>query len=203
MPIKRPLPRFEEESEPDSADIKLITRIAVARDSGAMEVLYIRYRPRLVGFLHRLTHDNDLIEESYNDVMVRVWEKAHQYQGHSKVSSWIFSIAYRTCLRLVKKQKRRDTFFELVGQDLPEAEVVHEESSIDDELLNKQIKKLPAKQRLVIELCYFEGYSMDEIGKIVDVPVNTVKTRLHHARKKIRIALEREQTESIADMRGF
>ncbi len=170
-----------------------MSRIAADRDVAAMEAIYLRYRPRLVGFLRRLTRDDDLIEESYNDVMVAVWEKAHQYQARSKVSSWIFSIAYRSCLRMVKKQQRRDAVINLVGQELPEFEQALEEPEIDGELLRAAIKKLPAKQRLVVELCYFEGYSTEEIGAIVKCPVNTVKTRLHHARLKVRGLLEASQ----------
>lgn len=48
------------------------------------------------------------------------------------------------------------------------------------------VRALSSKQRMVIELCYFEGYSLQEISEIVKCPVNTVKTRLHHARNRIR-----------------
>ena len=165
-------------------------RIAQMRDNAAMERLYVRYRPRLMGFLRRLTFDEDVLEEAYNDVMVKVWDKAHQYQGRSKVSSWIFSIAYRTCLRMVKKQQRRDKIIELVGDDLPDFAEVGEQSNLDDKQIQAAVQRLPAKQRIVIELCYFEGYSIAEIGEIVRCPQNTVKTRLHHARKKIKQILE-------------
>jgi len=178
------------ESEVEAEDKALMARITQKRDAMAMEQLYVRYRPRLMGFLRRLTFDDDLIEEAYNDVMVKVWDKAHQYQGRSKVSSWIFSIAYRTCLRMVKKQQRRDKIIDLVGQDLPDFADASEESEVDDKLIQAAVQQLPAKQRIVIELCYFQGYSMEEIGQIVSCPQNTVKTRLHHARKKIRQMLE-------------
>lgn len=181
-------------SDTDPRDRALLSRIAENRDVVAMESIYVSYRPRLVGFLRRLTRDDDLIEESYNDVMVSVWEKAHQYQSRSKVSSWIFSIAYRSCLRMVKKQQRRDAVIDLVGQELPEIAETVAEPEVDSARIKILIKKLPAKQRLVIELCYFEGYSTEEIGVIVKAPVNTVKTRLHHARLKIRKLLEIERS---------
>ena len=92
-------------------------------------------------FLRRLTRDDELIEEAYNDVMVLVWEKAHQYQARSKVSSWIFSIAYRACLRMVKKQNRRDTFLELVGQDTPDIVEEAEDTSENFDHINAAIQK--------------------------------------------------------------
>lgn len=174
----------------DAADRELMERLAGCRDHAAMEQLYLRYRPRLLGFLRRLTDDQDVREEAYNDIMVKVWEKAHQYQGRSKVSSWIFSIAYRTCLRMVKKQQRRDKVIQLVGQDLPEIAQAEEDGQFDDKQIQAAVRGLPAKQRIVVELCYFEGYSLEEIGRIVKCPQSTVKTRLHYARKKIQQMLE-------------
>ena len=167
----------------DGEDRQLIQQIARSQDTNAMELLYQRYQPRLIPFLRRLTHDHALIEEVYNDVMFKIWQKASQFRGQSKVSSWIFSIAYRDCLRLVRRQKfRLDKLNELFLDESPS-----QTNNADNvEIINLALHKLSAKQRLTIELCYFYGYTMDEIALIVDCPVNTVKTRLHHARQKIR-----------------
>jgi len=181
-------------------DRATLQRIAADRDIVAMEQLYNEYRPRLTSFLRRLSRDDGLIEEAYNEVMIKVWEKAHQYQGRSKVSSWVFSIGHRTCLRMVVKQQKREQVVELAGDDLPEvadgssgfeSPLDAGDAAFDAAQMNAAIRKLPAKQRMVIELCYFEGYSTEEIGRIVDCPTNTVKTRLHHARKKIQSFLEK------------
>lgn len=184
----------EEEIQRDQVDRELIERIASSRDHTAMEALYVRYRPRLGGFLRRLTRDDGLIEEAYNDAMLKVWNKAHQYQGQSKVSSWIFSIAYRGCLRVVKKQKFRQGILDVLGQShLPHdtaGESSHDEATERTDLICQALETLSANHRLVIELCYFGGYSTEEVSQIVKCPVNTVKTRLHHARKKIRCFIE-------------
>jgi RNA polymerase sigma-70 factor (ECF subfamily) len=181
--------------EEDRRDRQLLQRIAVERDAGALEVLYGRYRERLPAFLRRLSRDSALIEEVYNDVMVKVWDKAHQFQGQSRVSSWIYSIAYRDCLRMVKKQQRRDLLVQLVGQEVPDTDLACEPESVDlpvdRALLQQAMHKLPPKQRLVLELCYFEGHAIEDIARIVSAPANTVKTRLHHARNKVRAYLVR------------
>ena len=65
------------------------------------------------------------------------------------------------------------------------------------DLLNKAIKHLPAKQQMVIELSYFQEYSIQEIALIANCPVNTVKTRLHHARQKIRAFMDSKNAEVI------
>lgn len=181
--------------EEDRLDRQLLQRIAADRDAAALELLYGRYRERLPAFLHRLSRDSALIEEVYNDVMVKVWDKAHQFQGQSRVSSWIYSIAYRDCLRMVKKQQRRDLVVQLVGQEVPDTDLAREPESVDlpvdRALLQQAMRKLPPKQRLVLELCYFEGHAIEDIARIVSAPANTVKTRLHHARNKVRAYLVR------------
>lgn len=152
-----------------------------------MKSLYERFDPRLRRFMRRLTADSDLIDEAYNDVMVVVWNKAGQFSGNAKVSSWIYTIAYRSCLKLVKSSKRRNTMIELVDDDALDVVNPDTTPSLDGSAeLAAAVRALSSKQRIVIELCYFEGYSLQEISEIVNCPVNTVKTRLHHARKRIR-----------------
>ena len=180
----------------DDADRLLMKRISEDRDRAAMEQLYREYRPRLVGFLRRFTRDDAIIEEAYNDVMMKVWEKGHQYRGTAKVSSWIFSVAYRICLRIIKKQP----------QFLEEVDDMSEDSATsslaqyteDRDLIERALRTLSPKHRLVVELCYFEGRSTEEIGTIVGCPANTVKTRLHHARNKLRSFVERAENSPAA-----
>ncbi|MBO1255942.1 RNA polymerase sigma factor [Alteromonas sp. 5E99-2] len=162
-----------------------LEQIAQSQDKRAMQSLYEAYRSRIIPFLLRMTKDQGMIEEIYNDVMMTVWKKAAQFKGDAKVSSWIFSIAYRACLKLLKKQKVRQVLFETFSKNIHEENELEEHQS-DHSELEAAMKSLPAKQRLVIELSYFQGHSIEEISSIANCPVNTVKTRLHHARNKIR-----------------
>ena len=188
------LPVAQPPDSRDAVDRALLARIAEARDRDALEALYVRFKPRLARFLRRLSSDEALIEEAFNDVMLKVWSKAHQFQGNSKVASWIFSIAYRTALRMVKKQQRMSNTIEFYGDDLPEAPAAETISrGANHAELVRAVRRLSAKHRLVVELCYFEGYSLQEIAQIVNAPVNTVKTRLHHARRNLRTFFEEAQ----------
>jgi RNA polymerase sigma-70 factor (ECF subfamily) len=69
----------------------------------AFEALYRIYHPRLARFLERRTHRPQLAEELLDDTMLTVWHKARTYNGHSKVSTWIFAIAYRKALKARKR----------------------------------------------------------------------------------------------------
>ncbi|MEM7000235.1 MAG: RNA polymerase sigma factor [Pseudomonadota bacterium] len=177
------------EPSQEDADKALLMRIAKDGDVAAMEELYVRLRPRMVGFLGRMTQDEGLIEEAYNDVMIKVWDNAAQFEGRAKVSSWVFSIAYRTCLRLVKKQQRRSATVLLMGDDMPDVEIDDPPEAEANQELATAVTHLSPRHRLVVELCYFEGCSLEEISRIVGCPLNTVKTRLHHARKKLKLTL--------------
>ena len=180
-----------DKSRMNAVDIALMRQINEDRNAIAMKTLYDTYRSRLVPFLLRMTKDQALIEEVYNDVMLTVWNKASQFKGDAKVSSWIFSIAYRSCLRVIQKQQFRQKVLDKL-QFFTHQEEAQEDTQESGEfdLLNKAIAKLPPKQKIVIELSYYEGYSVQEIADIAQCPANTVKTRLHHARVKIRESIQ-------------
>jgi len=161
----------------------LIARIADG-DRKAFEELYYLYHRRLARFLTRLTRRHDLAEEVVNDTFWVVWKKARTFRGDSQPSTWILGIAYRkarnafrTSARLAEKNLQVD--------ELP---LTDEQPADVEELrdwLGRALAELPVEQRLAVELCYELGHSCEEIAKIMDCPVNTVKTRLFHARGKL------------------
>lgn len=168
-------------------EVLLLQRIAKKQDTRALETLYHAYRPRLAGFLRRITDNQELISESVNEVMYRVWKHAHQFNQASKVSSWVFSIAYRECRRLVDKENKHGDIADALVAESPAIDV-STSGNVDDEreLIGKALAQLPTEQRLAIELSYFLGKSVKDIAEIADCPENTVKTRMHHARRKLR-----------------
>jgi RNA polymerase sigma-70 factor (ECF subfamily) len=161
----------------------LIARIAEG-DRKAFEELYYLYHRRLARFLTRLTRRYDIAEEVVNDTFWVVWRKAHTFRGDSQPSTWILGIAYRkarnafrTSARLAEKN--------LEIEQLPPTD---EQPTDVEELrdwLGRALAELPVEQRLAVELCYELGHSCEEIATIMDCPVNTVKTRLFHARGKL------------------
>jgi len=168
-----------------------LMRLVVARDRGAFEVLYRLYYRRLGRFLDRLTRRPDLIEEVLNDTMFAVWTRAATFNHASRVSTWIFAIAYRQALKRVQRGDRPVASHpddERPEQlDSPETRMMQRQSSA---LLRTAIDRLPFEQRMVVELTYFHGCGYPEIGVIMDCPTDTVKTRMFHARRKLRLMLE-------------
>ena len=183
------------DAQPASADDRidrgLIAQIAEARDTAAMKRFYEQYRPRLIPFFYRLTRDDQMVEDVFNEVMLKIWDSAYQYRGQSKVSTWVYTIAYRACLRVLKKQRSGWRLFES-REDLDEFHDDGNNEVPEQQALRAAIQRLSGEHRMVIELCYFQGYALEDISHIVNCPLNTVKTRLHHARKKMRQMLEKK-----------
>jgi RNA polymerase sigma-70 factor (ECF subfamily) len=177
------------ESSPES-DMIMLERVA-GRDKAAFKHLYRKYHGQIYRLLLRLFHQPQLAEEVVNDAMFVVWEKAATFRGQSKVSTWIIGIAYRRGLTSFKRRRRY--------QDMEQAEESMDAfsgeeqstpaSKLEDAEFNERIRRglntLSEPHRSVVELTLL-GYSYSEIALIVDCPVNTVKTRMFHARRQLR-----------------
>jgi len=164
-------------------EVQLIARVGEG-DRKAFEELYHLYHRRMARFLTRLTRRYDLAEEIINDTFWVVWRKARTFRGESQPSTWILGIAYRKARNAFRASSR------LSEKNLQAAhEPLTEESPANiEELrdwLGQALVLLPLEQRLALQLCYELGHSCEEIAKIMDCPINTVKTRLFHARAKL------------------
>jgi RNA polymerase sigma-70 factor, ECF subfamily len=164
---------------------ELLERID-ARDREAMRELYLLYYPRLARFLRRMTRRHDLVDEIVNDTLFVVWEKAGDFRGDSRVSTWIMGIAYRRGLSLLRAEYRaREHMLLPTTHDQHLRNPVAEQSDVA-ELLERALESLSPDHRAVLELTYYLGHSCGETAAIMDCPINTVKTRMFHARNRLR-----------------
>lgn len=168
-------------------EARLIARIAASRDLRAFEQLYRIYHPRLTRFLSNILRKPQAVEEALNDALMVVWRKPESYNGTSKVSTWIFAIAYRVAL---KARSRLDEPVDdpraeaRASPDLgPEQEISQRQTQ---EILAAAMGQLSADHRAVVDLTYFHEAGYREIAEILDCPVGTVKTRMMHARKHLK-----------------
>lgn len=170
----------------EGAQRRLIERIA-AGDLRAFEQFYRAYRVRLGRFLDRMTRRRGLVEELLNDTMLVVWNRSDRFDGSSKVSTWVFAIAYRKALKALQ---RHDEAAEDETLDERPAPGAGPEQQAQARQLNAQLGRaldaLSVDHRTVVELTYFHGMGYREIAQIVDCPVDTVKTRMFHARRRLR-----------------
>jgi len=176
-------------------DARLIARI-VTGDRRAFEALYRLYYPRLSHFLIRMLRRPTVVEEVLNDTLLIVWNKAETYNGLSKVSTWIFAIAYRRALKALRRvdDPMEDTFAEYreSGEPGPEQLLGRSQVSV---LLTEALTGLSNDHRTVVDLAYFHEMGYREIAEIMDCPVDTVKTRMYHARRNLRASLSGQLTD--------
>jgi RNA polymerase sigma-70 factor (ECF subfamily) len=173
----------------EQTDRHLLDKVA-AGDREALRQLYLIYHRRLGSFLQRFTRRQDLVDEVINDTLYVVWCKAGEFRGDSRLSTWIMGIAYRRALKTLRRRGHQ------LVQSVP---IDDERLAAPDELGAAEIgewvalamRHLSTDQRLTLELAYGLGHSCEEIAEIMDCPVNTVKTRMFHARGKLRTLLPR------------
>lgn len=172
-------------SATNAHELDLLQRI-IGRDKVAFTELDRSYRNRLARFLTRMIPQQD-IQEVINDTMFTVWSKAADFRGRSLLSTWILGIAYRRAKKALYRSASRPTSD---AEDLsfePDPQIANE----DQQWLACALQELSSEQRSALELCYVMGFSCEEIATIMQCPVNTVKTRVFHARKKLRRSLSR------------
>jgi RNA polymerase sigma-70 factor, ECF subfamily len=176
----------------DASDLLLLKRI-VHGDRDALRELYSTYYHPLLRFMYRITGQLELAQEGINDVMLVVWKNASSFGGRSSVATWIMGIAYRKALKAAESSRRWSARFASVDFDdwIERSDVPAEPTSDPDlqDLLGRALEQLSPEHRAVVELTYFYGCSYEEIAVIAGCPVNTVKTRMFHARAKLRALL--------------
>jgi RNA polymerase sigma factor (sigma-70 family) len=172
-------------------DADLIARLCDA-DEYALEQLYHVYYPRLYRFVARITRHEELIEEIINDVMYVVWEKATSYDPTCKPSTWIYGIAFNKARQAVRNATQAEVE-SLDEIDEDNSWLGKQDAGLSqlelDEWLESALNTLSPEHRAVIELTYYEGLHYSEIAAIMGCPENTVKTRMHHARKNLALIL--------------
>ncbi len=167
-------------------DARLIAGV-VAKDLRMFETLYRQYHPRLGHFLSRMLRRPALVDEVLNDTMMVVWNRADTFNGRSKLSTWIFAIAYRKALKALS---RLDEPVEDPADDVRESPEPGPEQALTQREVQQALLgamgDLSAHHRAVVDLAYFHDLGYHDIAEIMDCPVDTVKTRMFHARRYLR-----------------
>ena len=179
------------QSERD-ADLRLIALVGQG-DAGAFRELYRKYQTRLTRFLANLVRQPQIVEEVLDDTLMVVWERAADFKGESKLSTWIFAIAYRKAMKAVRR-------YDVPIEDHDAENRASNDASPEEAfgqtrlhgLLRGAMAELSPDHRGVVELTYFQDLSYREIAEIMDCPVDTVKTRMFYARRHLKRCLEGE-----------
>jgi RNA polymerase sigma-70 factor (ECF subfamily) len=161
----------------DSVDWRLMVAIR-GRDRLAFEKLYRGYYPRLARFLAHFATSGENIDEIISDTFIDIWTQASDCRYECKVSTWIIGIAYRTAMRHPTRQRNISSLRSV--NDIPQS------TDGAEDWLRYPLARLPIQQRVTLSLTFQMGCSIEEIARVTESPIGTVRSRLFHARAKLR-----------------
>jgi RNA polymerase sigma-70 factor (ECF subfamily) len=167
-------------------DRQLIKRLA-GHDQSALRALLGRHQLRVYRFVLRIVRREAVAEEVANEVFLEVWKHAGNYEGRSSVGTWLLSVAHNRAVSALRK--RREESWDEDAAGILEDEGDNPEVSLQKvnkaEQMRECIAKLSTEHRTIIDLVYYHEKSINEVSEILDIPLNTVKTRMFYARKKL------------------
>lgn len=183
-----------------------ITKI-LEGDSNAFAVLVDQYKDLVFSLSLKMLKNREEAEEAAQDTFVKVFKSLKNFKGDSKFSTWIYKVAYNTCLDQLKKNKRVQNTIPI--DDFSENQIQNLENvldAIDERDRNKMIQDcihlLPSEEAFLLILFYFEEQSLEEISKIIDCTANNAKVKLYRSRKKIASILKMRLEPEIIECYG-
>lgn len=173
------------------SDEQLVDRAGPRRDAHAFAELVRRHEGKVRGLLLRLTGNRSLADDLGQEAFLRAFRGLERFEGRSRFSTWVYRIAYNVYLN----HRARSKTLGALPQDYegrvaaPDAMESAGRSDLRRDL-TAAIGRLDERYRAVIVLYYVEDVSYPEIAEVLDIPLGTVKTHLHRARKMLRAELE-------------
>ena len=181
---------MEQNAEGGHTDDNDIVARCLTGDEGAFRQLVDGYKLGVATLVFRLVGRSDEVEDISQEIFLRVFRGLAQFRGDSALSTWIYRIAYRVCLKERERRKRNgiaasydDEMAEMLTQTTSAAQEAELETC---DAVNRWIEDLPDHYRQVLALYYTHGTKYEEVAKVMDIPIGTVKTYLHRAKKRLR-----------------
>lgn len=170
----------------DASDEALVALIA-RRDKRALQLLFDRHNVRVYRFAHRFLNDETSAEDMVSEVFIEVWRRADRFERRSQVSTWLLAIARNKALSVLRRRATEELDEEVAEfiedpSDNPEVAMQRKQRA---SVLQDCLTHLPPAHREIVDLVYYHEKTIEEIVEIIDVPANTVKTRMFYARKRI------------------
>jgi RNA polymerase sigma factor (sigma-70 family) len=157
----------------------------------AFGLLVERWHPRLIAHASRLTGRSEWARDAVQEAWIEIARGLGRLRDDRAFPAWAYRITSRRCAAVIRAVQRDRALAEAVADEPPaEEDAPPTEGADASERLRTAIRSLPPEQRAAVALFHFEELSVAEVAVALDVPTGTVKTRLMHARRKLRAVLE-------------
>jgi RNA polymerase sigma-70 factor (ECF subfamily) len=179
-----------------------LIRQTLAGESSAFESLIEKYQNRLFHSMTQVLRNSTDAEDIVQDAFVKAFSKLNTFRGGSQFYTWLYRIAHNSAISQIRKRKPTESLDHDAGVPAatleghgvsPSQRIEQQEQS---QQLNDALGRLKEEQRRVLVLREMEGLDYDAIAEILDVPVGTVRSRLHRARTQLKEELERQFTDT-------
>ncbi|ATL47627.1 RNA polymerase subunit sigma-70 [Chitinophaga caeni] len=164
-----------------------------AKDQQVFGYLYDHYSPALYGVILKVINDETSASDILQEVFLKIWKSIDRYDTEKgRLFTWMLNIARNTAIdSLRSKAHKLDQKIQEISADVyTHTSQLTVQPSIDHLGLSKVLDKLNKEQRKIIDLAYYKGCTQDEIAKILDIPLGTVKTRMRNAIIQLRNLLK-------------
>ena len=167
-----------------------LVRRATEGDHDAFSSLVDASVDRLYGVATLILRDPDRAQDAVQEALISAWKDVRALRDPDAWDAWLHRITVWACYRTAKKERRRKAVELKVVPDLERA-VVSDSASVlaDRDLIERQLNDLPIEHRAVVVLRFFLDLPLDEVADILDIPVGTVKSRLHRALASLRLSM--------------
>ncbi len=183
-----------------------IISLVLKGDHNAYALLVERYKSYVFTLTLRFIKSREDAEEVAQDIFVKAYRSLADFKGTAKFSTWLYTIVNTTCITFLRK-KRLDVkslddekTFEVADSQDSGFRANQVEQKSRQNMVNKAITMLNHDDAEIITLFYKNEQSLEEIGEILGLEVNTAKVRLHRARARLREKMEKYFAEEVSDL---
>lgn len=161
------------------------------RNGQAFSYLYDNYSGALLGVISGIISDREVANDVLQNVFVNIWRKIESYDpSKGRLFTWMLNIARNAAIDELRSKGYRDAQKNQPIADNVELPGTVTGPSVDDVGLKKVLAKLKNEWKVLIDLSYFQGFTHEEIAKILNIPLGTVKTRIRSALIQLRTMIQ-------------